>query len=79
MIHDGQRLDYVQLLLEHGYLEEIVLAQDVFSKARTFTYGGYGCGHLIENIVSSMRDRGIQENHIHNIFFENPARILTFE
>ena len=79
MIHDGQRLDYVQLLLEHGHQDRIVLAQDVFSKARTFTYGGYGYGHLIENIVPRMRVRGIQENHIHQIFVENPARILTLE
>lgn len=79
MIHDGQRLDYVQLLLERGHLEKIVLAQDVFSKARTFTYGGYGYGHLIENIVPRMRDRGIQEDHIHQIFVQNPARILTIE
>ncbi len=79
MIHDGQRLDYVQLLLEHGHLEKIVLAQDVFSKARTFTYGGYGYGHLIENIVPRMLDRGIKEDHIRQIFVQNPARILAFE
>ena len=79
MIHDGQRLDYIELLLEHGHLEKIVLAQDVFSKARTFTYGGYGYGHLMENIIPRMRDRGIREDHIHQLFVEFPARILTFE
>ena len=79
MIHDGQRLDYVELLIEHGHLSKIVLAQDVFSKARTFTYGGYGYGHLIENIVPRMRDRGISEEHVRQIMIENPARILTFE
>ena len=79
MIHDGQRLDYVELLIEHGHLGKIVLAQDVFSKARTFTYGGYGYGHLIENIVPRMRGRGIAEDQISQIMVENPARILTFE
>lgn len=79
MIHDGQRLDYVQMLIDDGQLEKIVLAQDVFSKARTFTYGGYGYGHLIENIVPRMRDRGIPEDHIRQIMVDNPARMLTFE
>ena len=79
MIHDGQRLDYVQLLVEHGHLSKIVLAQDVFCKSRTFTYGGYGYGHLIENIVPRMRDRGMPEDHIRQIMIDNPARILTFE
>ena len=79
MIHDGQRLDYVEMLIDDGHLDKIVLAQDVFSKARTSTYGGYGYGHLIENIVPRMRDRGISEEHVRRIMIENPARILTFE
>ena len=78
MIHDGQRLDYVELLIEDGHLEKIVLAQDVFSKARTSTYGGYGYGHLIENIVPRMRDRGIPEEQVRQVMINNPARILTF-
>ena len=61
MIHDGQRLDYAEMLIEAGHLDKIVLGQDVFSKARTSTYGGYGYGHLIENIVPRMRERGIPE------------------
>ena len=79
MIHDGQRLDYVELLIEDGHLEKIVLAQDVFSKARTFTYGGYGYGHLIENIVPRMHDRGFSKEQVRQIMVENPANILTFK
>ena len=79
MIHDGQRLDYVELLIEDGHVSKLVLAQDVFSKARTASFGGYGYGHLIENIVPRMRERGISEDRIHQIMVENPARILTFD
>lgn len=79
MIHDGQRLDYVELLIEDGHVSKLVLAQDVFSKARTSSFGGYGYGHLIENIVPRMRERGISEEHISQIMVENPARILTFD
>lgn len=78
IIHDGQRLDYVQLLIDAGHLMQIVLAQDVFCKSRTAKYGGYGYGHLIENIVPRMRKRGIPHEHIQQIMIENPARILTF-
>jgi phosphotriesterase-related protein len=79
IIHDGQRLDYVQLLIDKGHVSQVVLAQDVYSKSRTFTYGGYGYGHLIENIVPRMRNRGMPEEQIRQIMIENPARILTFE
>ena len=79
MIHDGQRLDYVELLIDDGHLDKIVLAQDVFSKARTFTYGGYGYGHLIENIVPRMRERGMSEEQVCQVMIDNPARILTFD
>ena len=79
MIHDGQRLDYVELLIEDGHVSKLVLAQDVFSKARTSSFGGYGYGHLIENIVPRMRERGISEEHIRQIMVENPARILTID
>jgi len=77
MMNDGERIGYVQLLVENGYTDQLVLAQDVFCKTRIAKYGGYGYGHLIENIVPRLRRR-IGDAATETIMVDNPARILTF-
>ena len=75
---DAQRIAWVKLLIDAGYAERIVLAHDVFAKTRLVAYGGFGIGHILENIVPRMRQKGISEADIDNMLVRNPARILTF-
>jgi phosphotriesterase-related protein len=75
---DAQRIVWVKMLIDAGYGERIVLAHDVFSKTRLVAYGGFGMGHILENIVPRMRQKGISEAEIDNMLVNNPARILTF-
>ena len=44
MMHDGQRLDYVQLLVEHGHLSQLVLAQDVSASRAPLAMADTGTG-----------------------------------
>ena len=41
-------------------------------------YGGHGYGHVLENIVPRMWERGWSEQDVHSVLIANPARILTF-
>lgn len=77
MITDGQRLDYIQLLLSKGYGDRIVMAHDIFGKHRWVQYGGTGYAHILENIVPRMRERGISAEDIEKILVGNPTKILT--
>ena len=75
---DAQRIAWVKMLIDAGYGERIVLAHDVFAKTRLVAYGGFGMGHILENIVPRMRQKGISESDIDNMLVRNPARILAF-
>ena len=78
MPSDGQRLDFIQLLLAEGYGDRVVVAQDIFAKHRTAKYGGHGYAHIIENIVPRMRQKGFSADEIDAIIVGNPARVLAF-
>ena len=41
-------------------------------------YGGHGYGHLLENVVPKMKDRGISEDIISSMITDNPQQWLTF-
>ncbi len=77
MPSDAQRLDVIKHVADAGYAERIVIAQDIFTKHRLVRYGGHGYGHILENIVPTMRRKGFAEDVIRAITVDNPARILA--
>ena len=78
MINDGQRLDYIKLLVDEGYAERVVIGHDMFGKHRLAKYGGHGFAHILENIVPRMRQKGLSDDDVDAILVRNPARIVTF-
>lgn len=78
MPNDAQRIEYIETLIDSGYLDRIVLAQDVCFKHRLTKYGGDGYHHILEHIVPRMREKNISEKQIETMLVSNPARILTF-
>jgi len=78
MPSDAQRLDFIRRIADAGYGDRVVLGQDIFTKHRLVTYGGHGYGHILQNIVPTMRRKGFSEAEIEAITVDNPARILAF-
>ena len=77
-VSDIQKLESIEFLIELGYLDRIVVAQDVCWKWQRVRYGGKGYAHVLENIVPRMRERGFSEEQVHAILVDNPRRALTF-
>ena len=77
MPSDAQRLDFIRRIADSGYSNRIVIGQDICTKHRLVKYGGYGYGHILENIVPKMRRRGFCEDLIRAIILDNPANILA--
>ena len=67
----------IQLIAE-GYLNQILISQDVFLRVNLSCYGGMGYSHILDNVVPLMRGKGITEEQIHTIMVENPKRVLSF-
>ncbi|MDA1189614.1 MAG: hypothetical protein O2854_08075 [Chloroflexi bacterium] len=76
---DVQRMENLENIIEMGYLDRILIAQDVCFKTGWTRYGGKGFAHILENIVPRMRKRGWTEKQIHAVLVDNPARAFTFK
>jgi len=76
---DVQRMENLEKIIEMGYLDRILIAQDVCFKTGWRRYGGKGFAHILENIVPRMRKRGWTEEQIHTVLVDNPARAFAFK
>ncbi|MEN8229211.1 MAG: MopE-related protein [Bacteroidota bacterium] len=74
-----QPAETVKALIDRGYIEYILLSQDVCFTAQYVENGGYGYAHILNNIVPQMKAIGITDDQINTIMVENPKRLLPFK
>jgi len=67
----------VARLAEAGYLDQLLISQDVCYKINLTRYGGYGYGYILRDIRPMLKDLGVTEEEIDTILIRNPKRILT--
>lgn len=78
-VSDVQRIQRIQFLVEQGFGQQILVAQDVCTKSQLVRYGGKGYAHVLTNIVPRMRRKGFTQAQIHAILVDNPRWALTFK
>lgn len=76
---DRERLDAVTELVDDGYADNLLFSHDVCQKLQRTRYGGFGYGHLLENVVPMLRNREVDRETIDTILTDNPRRMLTFD
>ena len=77
--NDGQRVRSIAELVRRGYVDRIVVSQDICTRTRLRRYGGHGYAHLLENAVPLMLRRGLGHDDIDRILVHTPRRLLTLE
>ena len=75
---DAGRIRGIKRLIEAGWINQVVLAQDICMKVMMVTYGGWGYGHILERIVPRFRKAGLGEEQIRALLVDNPRRLLPF-
>lgn len=65
-------------LIEAGYLERILIAQDVCTKIQLKAYGGTGYSYVLEQFVPYLKRLGVTDAQIEAILVTNPRAVLTF-
>lgn len=75
---DIQRIYDISQLIDEGYINQIIIAQDHCFKCCLVAYGGYGYAHILNNLVPFMRAKGMTDKQIHTILVDNPRRLLQF-
>ena len=78
MPNDARRLGLLQLLVAEGFGDQIVISHDICFKHQLVRHGGHGYAHIPANVVPLMRRKGFDEETIHAILVDTPARLLTF-
>jgi phosphotriesterase-related protein len=73
---DMQKITDIIELIEKGYLNQILMAQDFCFKCDLAAYGGYGYAHIMKNLLPFMRAKGMTQEQIHTLLVDNPRRLL---
>lgn len=73
-----QRIEGIMELIDDGYLNQILVAQDHCFKDLLTTYGGQGYAHILRNILPVMRAKSMSDEQIDALLIENPKRLLQF-
>jgi phosphotriesterase-related protein len=66
-------------LVEDGYLNSLLMSQDVFLKMMLTRYGGFGYGYILKHFVSRLKRHGMNQATIDHILIENPRRVFSAE
>ena len=64
-------------LVDDGYLNSILMSQDVFLKMMLTRYGGFGYGYILKHFVPRLRRHGMDQRTIDHILIENPRRVFS--
>ena len=76
---DVARVRKIKELINEGYTNQILLANDLCLKASLRHFGGWGYDHVFTNIIPMMKMEGINQQDIDTIIKENPKRFLFGE
>lgn len=75
---DSVTMGAIKRLIDDGFLERILMSQDVFLKSQFRRYGGVGFTHVFTTLRTQYNRVGIDESALVTIFKENPQRVLAF-
>ncbi len=78
LLNDTQRLHEIMELIDLGWLNRILISQDICTKSSLQAYGGPGYDHILSNVVPLMKVYGMTDEQIRTIMIENPKRMLPF-
>lgn len=74
---DGQRADALSRLADAGYIDQLLLSQDVCTKMQRRSRGGPGYDHILVNVLPRLRQRGFAQADFDQMLITNPSRFLT--
>lgn len=74
-----RQVEFVRQLASEGYIEQVLLSQDMASNRLYTSYGGPGFGFLISEFVERLRKAGLSDEQVHMLTVENPGRVLALE
>ena len=75
--NDCARISGIRSLIDKGYLDQIVLGHDTFSKMQLYKFGGGGYAHILRHVLPVMKNKNFTDYETEALLIRNPARLLT--
>lgn len=72
-----QRLDWLRSLADHGFLDQVLLSQDVCLRSDYAAMGGPGYAYVVTAFADRLREEGFGDAEIATLTVDNPRRMLT--
>ncbi len=71
------RADNAAALVHEGFVDRVLLSEDICMLNQLKYTGGKGYGYLLEVFVPMLRERGVTDEQIHQMLVVNPARAFS--
>jgi phosphotriesterase-related protein len=71
------RADNVAALCKEGFVEKVLLSEDICLLKHLRYQGGKGYGYLLEVFIPLLKERGVSDEQIHQMLVLNPAKVLS--
>lgn len=67
----------IKRLIDLGFLDKILLSQDVFIKMMLTHYGGFGYAYVVTHFVERLKRHGVTDRQITTMLIDNPRRVFS--
>ena len=64
-------------LVKEGFVDRVLLSEDICMLNHLKYTGGKGYGYLLEVFVPLLRERGVTQEQIHQMMVVNPASVFS--
>jgi phosphotriesterase-related protein len=68
--------DAIPKLIDAGYVDRILLSQDVCTKVQLKAYGGTGYSFILDIFLPHLTRVGVSAEHLSRMMIDNPRRVL---
>jgi phosphotriesterase-related protein len=67
----------IKRLIDRGFLDKILLSQDVFIKMMLTHYGGFGYAYVVTHFAERLKRHGVTDGEITTMLIDNPRRVFS--
>lgn len=67
----------IKRLIDLGFLDRILLSQDVFIKMMLTYYGGFGYAYVVTHFAERLKRHGVSAQQITTMLIDNPRRVFS--
>lgn len=75
--YDEDNARAIRALIDDGYIDKLLLSQDVFLKMMLTHYGGFGYAYILRHFVPRLKRHGVTDEQVMTLMTANPRRVFS--